>query len=93
MAFTRRCVTCHSVGLSAHGPGPYLIELGGRQAGSLEDFAYSPAMRASGIVWNAETLDRYLAGPEKMVPGTIMLTEQVDDPEERKALIHYLLQH
>jgi len=92
-AFARLCMTCHSVDLSTHGAGPHLVALGGREAGSLKGFAYSPAMRASGIVWNAEILDRYLAGPEKMVPGTIMLTAQVDDPEEREALIHYLLQH
>ena len=31
---------------------------------------YSKAMKGSGIVWNAETLDGYLANPKKYLKGT-----------------------
>jgi cytochrome c len=69
------------------------VALNGREAGKRKDFDYSPAMRGSGIVWNDENLDRYLADPETMVPGTAMLTEPVEDAAERAALVHYIFQH
>jgi cytochrome c len=47
-------------------------------------------MRASGIVWNEKTLDRFLAAPTKVVPGTAMGYAGVDDPRERADLIAYL---
>jgi cytochrome c len=64
----------------------------GRPAGSVPRFAYSPAMRNSGIVWSETTLDRFLQGPRKMVPGTKMTYAGVPDPQERADLIAYLRQ-
>jgi cytochrome c len=49
-------------------------------------------MRASGIVWSEKTLDRFLAAPTKVVPGTYMGYAGVDDPRERAGLIAYLKQ-
>jgi cytochrome c len=93
IAFARRCMSCHNVKIAATGTGPDLVALDGRKAGTRKDFDYSPAMRQSGIVWDAESLDRYLSDPEKMVPGTSMLTEPVKDASERAALVHYILQY
>jgi cytochrome c len=53
-------------------------------------FDYSPAMRRSGIVWDARTLDRFLADPTHAVPGTSMGYAGVKDGKERAALIAYL---
>jgi cytochrome c len=83
-----RCAACHS--LDYNRTGPKHCGLFGRRAGSLADFEYSPAMRASGIVWNDKTLDRFLAAPTKVVPGTAMGYAGVDDPRERADLIAYL---
>lgn len=69
--------------------GPNLHGLFGRKAGSVQGFAYSKAMKASGIVWDAKTLDRYLAAPTTTVPGTRMVAK-VGDPARRAALIAYL---
>lgn len=67
------CANCHAVGLSArHGFGPHLNALAGRQAGSLAGYAYSPAMKAAGLVWNQATLTAYLRDPGAVVPGTKM---------------------
>ena len=41
----------------------------GRRAGSVADFAYSPAVKASGITWNDTTLFDYLRDPQAFVPG------------------------
>jgi cytochrome c len=58
--------------------------------GHLPDFAYSPAMRAAGLVWNERTLDRFLAAPTKVVPGTSMGYAGIEDPRERADLIAWL---
>jgi cytochrome c len=67
------CANCHAVGASArHGFGPHLNALMGRKAGSLPGYAYSPAMRASGLVWSDATLTAFLRDPDAVVPGTRM---------------------
>jgi cytochrome c len=53
-------------------------------------FPYSDAMRASGIVWNRQTLDAFLADPLGTVPGTFMTYAGIQDPQERAQLIAFL---
>ena len=57
--------------------------------GTSPGFNYSPALKSSGIVWDAKTLDQYLAAPTVKVPGTRMVMK-VSDPARRAALIAYL---
>ncbi len=84
------CSACHSRQAGApQRMGPNLQGVLGRKAGSSPGFDYSPALKASGIVWDAETLDTYLAAPTRRVPGTRMVIA-VPDPAKRKALIDYL---
>ncbi|MFN3304318.1 MAG: c-type cytochrome [Roseateles sp.] len=67
------CANCHAVGPGArHGFGPHLNGLMGRKAGSLAGYAYSPALKASGLVWDTATLTAYLRDPGGLVPGTKM---------------------
>jgi len=83
-----RCLACHA--LAYDRVGPRHCGLFGRRAGSLPGFAYTPAMRGSGIVWNAATLDRFLAAPMRVVPGTSMTYDGIPDAAERAALIAWL---
>ncbi len=62
----------------------------GRRAGSVPGFAYSAAMKKSSIVWNKRTLDRFLASPLAVIPGTAMGYAGIADPRERADLIEYL---
>jgi cytochrome c len=83
-----RCLACHA--LAYDRTGPRHCGLFGRRAGSVPGFAYSRAMKRSGIVWNAKTLERFIADPLKTVPGTAMGYAGVKDARERADLIAYL---
>ncbi|HQZ46075.1 MAG TPA: c-type cytochrome [Usitatibacteraceae bacterium] len=87
-ALYERCFACHS--LETDRAGPRHCGLLGRRAGSVPGFDYSPAMRAAGIVWSAETLDRFLAAPTAVVPGTSMGYAGIASAQERADLIAYL---
>lgn len=87
-AIYERCLACHA--LAYDRTGPRHCGLFGRRAGSVKDFAYSEAMRRSGIVWNEKTLDRFLASPLTAIPGTTMGYAGVQDNNERADLIAYL---
>ncbi|CFN92390.1 cytochrome c [Bordetella pertussis] len=65
-----RCLACHA--LAYDRVGPRHCGLLGRKAGSVPGFAYTQAMKDSGLTWDAATLDRFLADPLKTVPGTAM---------------------
>lgn len=85
-----QCRACHTLTQGGKsGLGPNLHGVFGRKAGSLPGFAYSPALKGSGMVWDARTLDAYLASPTAQVPGTRMVVK-VTDPARRAALIAYL---
>lgn len=83
-----RCLACHA--LAYDRVGPRHCGLIGRRAGAVQGFAYSEAMRESGIVWNAKTLDRFLADPPGEVPGTTMTYAGVPAARDRADLIAYL---
>jgi len=84
----QRCAACHA--LARNRTGPKHCGLIGRKAGSLPGFDYSPALRDSGIVWDARTLDRFLAEPLAMVPRSTMTYAGIKDAQERADLIAYL---
>ena len=84
------CASCHSIEKGVDGVGPSLFGLFQRKAGEVADFRYSPALKRSGIVWTAQTLDRYIADPQKSVPGNRMPYSGMPDARERADLIAYL---
>jgi cytochrome c len=82
-----RCSGCHV--LDGVGQGPSLRGVMGRKAGTLAGFDFTPALKTSRLTWTAANLDRWLTGPQKLVPGTAM-TAVVPDAHERSDLIAYL---
>ena len=87
----RVCTACHTVTPGWHRTGPSLGGVWGRKAGSLADFSrYSPALKQSGLVWNAKTLDAWLANPERLVPGTTMGFRGIEESQNRADLVAYL---
>jgi len=87
--FRQRCSACHTMDSGENRVGPHLSDVVGRTAGSVEGARYSAAMRESGIVWGAESLDTFLAAPRQMVRGTTM-TVGLPNAEQRAAIIAYL---
>jgi cytochrome c len=85
--YSSRCFACHSV--DANRVGPRHRGVFGRKAGSVPDFDYSPAVKASAIVWNEATLDRWLTNPEALIPGQKM-GFRVAEERDRADLIAYL---
>ena len=82
-----KCKACHAV--DKNGVGPHLGEVVGRKAGSVEGFEYSEALKNSGLTWDEKTIDTWLQGPSKLVPGTKMVFKLAKD-EDRANLIEYL---
>lgn len=85
--YESRCGACHSP--DAHRVGPAHRGVFGRRAGSAPGYDYSPALRASGVVWNEATLDRWLSDPEKFIPGQRM-GYAVSGAGDRAELIAFL---
>jgi len=88
--FKQQCATCHS--LNAADPprqGPVLAGVYGRKPGSLAGFRYSSGYAATDFVWDEEHLDTYLADPQALIPGAIMLYKQKSS-SVRKAIISFL---
>jgi cytochrome c len=89
--FNTMCNVCHSVQTTGSpGEGPNLWGLVGRPAGSQPDFTkYSDALKASGLTWSTQNLDKFLVNPMAMVPGTFM-PMLIPDDKTRADVIAYL---
>ena len=81
------CTDCHS--LDKNDVGPRHRGVFGRRAGSLPDYSYSEALKSSNIVWNEETLDKWLTDPQALVPGVKMFFH-LDNAQDRADVIAFL---
>jgi nitrite reductase (NO-forming) len=70
--------------------GPSLAGIIGRKAGSEPNYNYSPAMKKADIVWNAQSLDKYLDDPAKVVPGNKMPFPGIKTDHDRADIIAFL---
>jgi cytochrome c len=86
-ALYQACQACHSI--EDNDLGPKHRGVVGRKAGSIADYNYSPALKNSGLVWDAATIDRWLSNPSELVPGTKMFFK-IDDAQSRADVIAYL---
>jgi len=87
--FRERCAICHSAEPDDGGgaQGPSLIGVFGRPAATTA-FSYSDALRDSHLIWDGTTLDRFLASPAAVVPGSTMVVA-VPQETDRANLIEY----
>ena len=87
--FEKRCSGCHA--LDKDKEGPRLAGVFGRTSGTVPSFQYSDALKAARITWDATTIDKWLADPEKLVPNSDMAFQLVK-ADERAEIIAYLKQ-
>ena len=74
--YRRVCFSCHALEPGRNTPaGPSLHGLAGRPIGAQRGFNYSPALRrlaARERRWTRALLERFLADPDALAPGTEM---------------------
>lgn len=91
--FKQACRACHTVAQGDRNKaGPNLHGLFGATAGQRE-FRFkrhSPALKQSGVVWNDETLDRFLENPKAFIPGNRMPFIGLARERDRRDVIAYL---
>ena len=84
------CGQCHQLNAGLNKKGPQLMNIYGAPAAELEDYTYSEGLKKSGWVWDAKTLDPYIADAEKAMPNSKMLSNPMPDAKERADVIAYL---
>lgn len=86
------CRTCHTI--AKDGPnmtGPNLQGVFGKVAGANKPgYAYSDALKASGITWDAAAIDKWITSPRDDVHGTKMSFPGMPDPTDRRDVIAYV---
>jgi cytochrome c len=85
-----KCKACHVADEAQNRVGPHLVGLFGRQAGSVEGFKYSDAMKESGVTWSEETIAEYIADPRGYIKGNRMAFVGLKDEQDIANLIAYL---
>ncbi|MBV8776601.1 MAG: cytochrome c family protein [Alphaproteobacteria bacterium] len=84
----QKCKICHALDAAGgNRVGPNLHGVFGRKAGTLPGFNFSEAMKNSGIVWDDETVAKYLRNPKDSMPGNRMSFPGLKD----EAVLHDLL--
>lgn len=91
--YRRVCFSCHALEPGRNTPaGPTLHGLAGRPIAAARGFNYSPALRrfaARERRWTRALLERFLADPEALVPGTEMALPPLS-PADRRAVAGWL---
>jgi cytochrome c len=87
----QQCKACHTIDKGGKkSVGPNLFAVFGRKAGGLEGFAYSEAMKNSGIVWDEASLAEYIRDPRKRIPGNKMAFPGLKQQAQIDDVIAYL---
>lgn len=85
-----RCAVCHNVAKGAPNKlGPNLYGTFGHKMGQ-GSFAFSDAVKKSGLTLDEKTLDKWLENPRGLVPGNRMSFPGMKDAAKRKEIIDYL---
>ena len=89
--FHQQCALCHSAqpGDNGGAQGPDLNGVFERHAASDAQFSYTKALQASNLTWDAATLDRFLASPTTVVPGSAMVIAIPKDDDRANVIAYF----
>lgn len=85
-----RCAACHDLNTGVTRLGPSLKGVIGRTSGTSPNFNYSQALKDKAVVWNAASLDQFLASPAKFAPGNRMAYPPMNNPQDRADLVAFI---
>jgi cytochrome c len=87
----KRCAVCHtSEKGGGDGLGPNLSGVFGRKAATRPGFAYSAPLKKAGLVWNEANLTKWVAGPQRVAPGTKMTFAGLSSKKQQADVVAYL---
>jgi cytochrome c len=88
------CRTCHYPEQSlGHNNGPSLWSIIGQEAGSQSGFEYSEVFQQANFVWTPELMNVWIESPRQFLPGNMMMSVPVKNPQQRADIIAYLLKY
>lgn len=92
LAFNNHCRQCHSYMKGDNRLGPSLYGVVGRKAGTAPGYGnYSDSVKASGVTWTPENIDKWITNPEAFLPNNNMKPfGGVADPRQRQEIIAFL---
>ena len=86
-----KCGVCHAVEKDVSKIGPSLYGVVGRKAGTLASYPnYSDQMKASGVVWDENTIAEFVKNPRTFIKNTRMLFIGLKNDQEIANLVAYL---
>jgi cytochrome c len=86
-----KCRSCHVIEKGGDNRvGPALHGIFGRTTGTAAGFAYSPALKGAGFVWDGGKLDQWLADPKGFLPGNRMTFVGLKQEKDRRDVIAYI---
>jgi cytochrome c len=89
----QKCKICHALKEGGgNRVGPDLHAIFGRKAGTAAGFTYSDALKSSDIVWDDETLAKFLRDPKDSMPGNRMSFPGIKDDATLRDLLQQLKQ-
>jgi cytochrome c len=87
----KRCAVCHTAEKGGgDGLGPNLFGVMGRKAATRPGFAYSAPLKKAGFVWNEANLTKWVAGPQRLVPGDKMMFPGLSSKKQQADVVAYL---
>ncbi len=88
-----QCKACHTLEENGkHLTGPNLWNILDNPAAGKDGYTYSPALQSNDIVWNVETLDKFIEKPTNVYTGGKMIFRGIANPDKRADLIAYIQQ-
>lgn len=89
----QKCYACHDLAPGNDVSGPSLHAIVGRPVAARPGYDYSAALETLAgrePAWTPDLLDRFIADPEAVAPGTGMTFTGMRNAQERADLIAYL---